>query len=71
MQYDQNQLLRLVRSPAGQQLLTHLQKHGGTQLQSAVSSASGGDYEQAKSLLSSLLQSPEAQSLLKQLEEQT
>lgn len=70
MQYDQNQLLRLVRSPAGQQLLAHLQKHGGTQLQSAVSSASGGDYEQAKSLLSSLLQSPEAQSLLKQLEEQ-
>ena len=71
MQYDQNQLLRLVRSPAGQQLLAHLQKHVGTQLQSAVSSASGGDYEQAKSLLSSLLQSPEAQSLLKQLEEQT
>ena len=71
MQYDRNQLLRLMQSPAGQQLLAHLQKSGGAQLQSAVSSASDGNYEPAKTLLSSLLQSQEAQALLKQLEDQS
>lgn len=69
MQYDMSEILRLAQSPAGQQLVSLLQRTGGTQLQNAVAMASGGDYEQAKQALSSLLASPEAQALLKQLEE--
>lgn len=70
MQYDMSELLRLAQSPAGQQLIALLQRTGGKELQSAVMKASSGDYEQAKQSLSSLLANPEAQALLKQLEEQ-
>ena len=69
MQYDMSELFRLAQSPAGQQLITLLQRTGGNELQNAVAKASSGDYEQAKQTLSSLLASPEAQALLKQLEE--
>lgn len=66
---DMTYLLKLARSPAGQQLLSLLQSSGGSELQSAVSQASSGNYDQAKNTLSSLLSTPEAQALLKQLEE--
>jgi len=69
MQYDMSQLLQLAQSPAGQQLLALLQKKGGVALQSAVAQASQGNYDQAKQMLSSLLATPEAQKLLKQMEE--
>lgn len=65
---DMSQLLRLAQSQAGQQLLALLQKSGGSTLQEAIAQASAGDYAQAKTTLSSLLSSPEAQALLKQLE---
>lgn len=71
MQYDRDQLLRMAQSSQGQQLLTLLQKKGGAQLQNAISRASGGDYEGAKTILSSLLATPEAKALMKQLEEQS
>lgn len=67
---DFQQLLQLAQSPAGQQLITMLQRSGGSTLDNAVSKASAGDYAQAKQLLSSLLASPEAKKLLSQLEEQ-
>lgn len=63
-------LLRLARSPAGQQLLALLQQSGGSELQTAITKASTGDYTQAKTTLSALLASQEAQDLLKQLEEE-
>ena len=69
MQYDMSELFRLAQSPAGQQLITLLKRTGGNELQNAVAKASSGDYEQAKQTLSSLLASPEAQALLKQLED--
>lgn len=65
---DMSELLRLAQSPAGQQLITLLQRSGGSELQNAIAKASAGDYEQAKTAISSLLSSPEAQALLKQLE---
>ncbi len=65
---DYSQLLRLAQSPAGQQLLSMLQKSGGEELQNAVAKASAGDYGQAKQALASLLSTPEAQALLKQME---
>lgn len=66
---DMSYLMKLARSPAGQQLLAMLQRNGGSDLQSAVSQASAGNYDQAKQTLSSLLSTPEAQDLLKKLEE--
>ena len=68
---DLSYLMKLARSPAGQQLLAMLQKSGGSELQTAVTQASAGNYDQAKQMLSTLLSSQEAQNLLKQLEETT
>lgn len=65
---DYARVLELAQSPAGQQLLSLLQRSGGTALQEALAQASGGNYQQAKQTLSSLLSTPEAQALLSQLE---
>lgn len=69
MQYDMTELMRLAQSPAGRQLMAFLQQSGGNSLEEAVTKASQGDFDQAKQALSSLLASPKAQELLKQLEE--
>lgn len=66
---DFTQLLRLAQSPAGQQLLAMLQRSGGSELQSAIAKASAGDYSEAKKTLSALLSTPEAQALIRQMEE--
>lgn len=68
---DFSQLMKLAQSPAGKQLLAMLQASGGNTLQNAVKKASDGDYDQAKAMLASLLNNPQAQALLKQLEDQT
>lgn len=44
-----------------------LQQSGGSELQKAMDRASAGDYAQAQQTISRLLQSPEAQALLKQM----
>lgn len=66
---DLSQLIKLAQSSAGQQLLSLLQRSGGEALQSAIAKASAGDYREAQKQLSSLLSTPEAQALLKQMEE--
>jgi len=66
---DFSQLRKLAQSPAGQQLLRMLQQSGGENLQKAMAAAAKGDYTDAKQQLSSLLANPEAQRLLKQLED--
>ncbi len=68
---DLSQLMKLAQSPAGKQLIAMLQASGGSALQDAMKKASAGDYTQAKAALASLLNNPQAQALLKQLEEQT
>lgn len=67
---DLSQLKKMAQSSAGQQLVALLQRSGGTSLQDAVAQASAGNYAQAEDILNSLLSTPEAQALLKQLEEQ-
>lgn len=66
---DLSQLMKLAQSSAGQKLLSLLQRSGGEALQSAIAKASAGDYREAQKQLSSLLSTPEAQALLKQMEE--
>lgn len=61
-------LMKLAQSPAGQQLLAMLRSSNDGALENAVSQASAGNMAEAKTTLSALLSSPQAQALLKQLE---
>ena len=61
------QALQLAKSPAGQQLIAMLQKQGGEAFREAMQKASAGDYTQAKALIQSMLQNPEAKSLMEDL----
>lgn len=72
MQENSNQFLiqealRLANTPTGQQLLTLLQKNGGSNLNTAMDHAAAGNYDQAKQALSALLSDPEVKKLLEQL----
>ena len=64
-----SELIRMAQTPAGQQLIALLQKQDSAQLQQAITYAVSGDYNRAKEILSKLLSSPEAQALLKKLED--
>lgn len=68
-EFDMRKAMDLAASPAGRQLLALLQTQSGPQLRQAMAKAAAGDYEAAKSSLSSLLEQPEVKKLLKQLEE--
>ena len=59
---------RLAQTDAGQKLVALLQSQNSPQLQAAIQQASTGNYEQLKKTLGTLMASPEAQTLLKQLE---
>jgi putative lipoic acid-binding regulatory protein len=66
-----NEAMRLANSEAGQKLISLLKKQNPEQLQKAVREASGGNYQQASSLLSGALSSQEVQALLEQLRGQS
>jgi hypothetical protein len=65
--FSMQEALRLVESPAGQQLLALLRHSDSTQLQKAADQAAAGDYANARQALAPLLNSPQVQALLKQL----
>ena len=65
---DYAQILRMAKSPEGQKLIAMLQQADSASVSAAMKSVQAGDYDSAKSALSSLLSSPEIQRLLKQLE---
>lgn len=69
MQPDMAQLLRLARSPEGQQLIQLLQKKGPEVLSTAAAQAQRGDPAQAGRTLAPLLQDPEVRKLLHSLGE--
>lgn len=66
-QPSMEQAMAFAASPAGRKLIDLLQQRGGEDFQKAVEKAARGDPSQAKKVLSTLLSSPEAQELLKQL----
>ena len=66
--FSMDDVMRIANSPAGQQLISYLQQHGGQDLKNAISKANAGDLTGAKQQLSSILSTKEAQNLLKQLE---
>ena len=67
--YSMQDLMRLASTPAGQQLFSMLQQHNSAQLQKIIQSATAGDYKTAQDQLRSALSSPDAQALLRQLED--
>ena len=69
MQPDMEQLLRLARSPEGQQLMQLLQKKGPQVLSAAAAQAGAGDTAQAGLTLSPLLRDPEVKKILDALGE--
>lgn len=67
---DMNELMRIARSPAGQRLLAMLQAGSKEDLEAVRTQAAAGNMQEAGKMLSALLNSEEARSLLKQLEKQ-
>lgn len=65
--FSMEEIMRLAKSPAGQQLIALLKQKDTAKLEQAVSQAKLGDYAQAGKTLSAMLSTPEAQVLLKEL----
>ena len=65
--FSMNDVMRIAKSPAGQQLIAMLQQKDSAALAEAASQAKAGNYSQAGQTLSALLSSPEAQRLMKEL----
>lgn len=65
--FSMEEIKQMAQSPAGQQLLALLRQNDPARLQQAVTQATGGNYAKAGETLRSLLSSPEAQKLLKDL----
>ena len=63
---NMQEIIKFAASPAGQQLLTALRQRGGCDLNKAWQKASSGDYSDAKTALSSLMDTPEMKALMQQ-----
>ena len=66
-QHSMEDMMKLAKSPAGQQLLTLLQQSAGQNMQQALRRAAAGDMAGAKELLSPALADPRIQALLNQM----
>lgn len=64
---NMQEIMRIAKSPAGQQLIAMLKEKDPTALQQAAKQASHGNYTQAMDRLKDVLSSPEGQRLLKDL----
>ena len=65
--FSMEDMMRIAKSPAGQQLLALLQQKDSAALAQATAQAKSGNYAQAGQTLNALLSSPEAQKLMKEL----
>ncbi len=65
--HSMEEVMRLAKSPAGQQLISLLQRSDTGALQKAMEQANDGNFTAAQATLQTLLQSAEAQKLLKEL----
>lgn len=65
--FSMQEAMRLAQSESGQALLALLKQKNGAELQQAMSQAAAGNFDQVSKTMASLLSSPEAQALLKQL----
>lgn len=68
--FTKQQLAAVLSTNEGRQLLTLLSRDGGSALSQAAQALKNGDAELAKSLVSPMLQSSEAQALITKINEQ-
>ena len=64
---DMQEMMKIAASPAGQELLSALRQRGGSDLNKALQKAASGNYTDAKTTLSALMDTPEMKALLQQL----
>ena len=64
---DFSELLKIAGSPAGQELMALIQKNKDAKFDEAMLRAQSGDFSQAKTILSQMLSSEEAQDLVKKI----
>ena len=64
---DFSELLKIAGSPAGQELMALIQKNKDAKFDEAMQRAQSGDFSQAKTILSQMLSSEEAQDLVKKI----
>ena len=67
--FTKQQLAAVLSTPEGRQLLTLLSRDGGSALSQAAQALRNGDTELAKSIVSPLMQSGEAQALIEKINE--
>ena len=65
--FSMEEVMRIAKSPAGQQLIALLQQKDSVALAEATAQAKSGNYAQAGQTLRTMLSSPEAQKLMKEL----
>ena len=65
--FSMEDVMRLAKSPAGQQLMQMLQKGDSAAVEQAISAAKAGNYAKASQALSAMLSSPGAQKLMEEL----
>ena len=65
--FSMEDVKRIAKSPAGQQLMALLQQQNSDAVAQATAQAKAGNFSQAGQTLSALLSSPEAQKLMKEL----
>lgn len=65
--FSPQEIARVLGSPEGRQLLQLLQRDGGERLRAAASAAAAGNTEQAKSIVAPVMESPEAQELIRKI----
>ena len=65
--FSMEDVMRIAKSPAGQQLMALLQQTDSAAVVEATAQAKAGNYSQAGQTLNALLSSPEAQKLRKDL----
>lgn len=61
------ELMKLAGSPQGQALLSRLQSQHSKELESAITQAQAGDFEQVKRTVTDFLHSPAGRELMKQM----
>lgn len=66
-EFDFSSLLKIANSPAGQRLLSLVQKNRDDRFDQALHQAQSGDYTQAQQLLSKMLSTKEGQELMKEI----
>lgn len=64
---DFSELMKIANSPAGQELVSLVQKNADAHFDEAMQQAQAGDFSQAQAMLSQILSTPEARDLMKKL----